>query len=320
MGSSGPSSRRADRCRAAADRGRLIAETTVADLLAEGADGRPADFMDRFAFPLPITVICELVGVPVADRDRFRPLAADLTQPLELSALTSPPAALDPNSPIGAAARELAEYFTQLIGERRTSPRGDLLSALVAARDTGDGRLSDQELLANLILLLVAGFETTANLLGNGLAALLDHPDVMAGLRTGQIAISGFIEEVLRHDAPVQVTTRTARTDGLTIDGMPIPPGGNVVLLIGAANRDPARYHDPDRFDPARPDIKPLSFGAGPHICLGNSLARLEAAIALPRLLTRFPTISSVPETPRTRRDRLVLRGLQALPIRMLPR
>ncbi|HEU5028001.1 MAG TPA: cytochrome P450 [Spirillospora sp.] len=308
-------------------------EETVDDLLdglaAATADGRPADFMDRFAFPLPITVICELLGVPVTDRDRFRPLAADLTQALELPALTSPPATPDPggaggpdgpDGPVGAAARELAEYFTQLIGERRASPRGDLLSALVAARDTDEGRLSDEELLANLILLLVAGFETTANLLGNGLAALLDHPGVMAELRTGQSAISGFIEEVLRHDSPVQVTTRTARTDDLTIDGMPIPRGGNVVLLIGAANRDPARYRDPDRFDPVRPDIKPLSFGAGPHICLGNNLARLEAAIAFPRLLARFPKISPVPETPRTRRDRLVLRGLQTLPIHLLQR
>ncbi|CNE91658.1 cytochrome P450 [Mycobacterium tuberculosis] len=294
-------------------------EDAVDTLLAGLAGSGPADFMDRFAFPLPVTVICELLGVPEADRRRFRPLAADLTEALELGAFTIPPGAPDPDGPIGAAARELAGYFTRLIRARRTDPRDDLVSALVAARDAGDGRLSDQELLANLILLLVAGFETTTNLLGNGLAALFDHPGVLAGLRSGEIAVSGFVEEVLRYDSPVQATTRTARADDLTIDGVDVPRGANVILLIGAANRDPVRYVDPGRFDPTRPDIKPLSFGAGPHICLGNSLARLEAAIAFPRLLARFPAISPIPEMPPIRRDRLVLRGHETLPVRLLP-
>ncbi|QKG23250.1 cytochrome P450 [Actinomadura verrucosospora] len=296
------------------------AADALLDGLAEsGADGRPADFMDRFAFPLPVTVIGELLGVPAADRHRFRRPAADLTEALELPALASPPGAVHADGPAGAAARELAGYFTRLIRERRAAPRDDLVGALVAARDAGDGRLSDEELLANLVLLLVAGFETTAGLLGNGLAILLDRPDVRAGLRSGEIEVPGFVEEVLRYDSPVQITTRVARTGGLTVGGLPVPEGGEVVLLIGAANRDPARYRDPDRFDPSRRDVKPLSFGAGPHICLGNGLARLEAAVALPRLLARFPEISAVPGAPRTRRDRLVLRGHETFPVRLVP-
>jgi cytochrome P450 len=279
------------------------------DQLAEAAAGGPVDFMDHVAFPLPVTVICELLGVPPADRRDFRPLAADLTEALELSGNTSASA--------DAAARELAGYFTHLIDERHKAPGDDLISALVAARDAEDGRLSDEELLANLILLLVAGFETTTNLLGNGLAILLDHPGLTTALRTAQIPIASFIEETLRHDSPVQAVTRQAHADDLTVEGIPIPRGSDLILLIGAANRDPTRYNNPDRFDPTRTDIRPLSFGAGPHICIGNGLARLEAAVAFPQLLTRFPNLSATPGRPPLRRDRLVLRGYQTLPIQI---
>jgi len=290
-------------------------EAAVDDLLDQFAEaavaGGPVDFMDHVAYPLPVTVICELLGVPPADRWCFRPLAADLTEALEPFGDTS--AAAD------AAARELADYLTPLISERRAAPGDDLVSALVAARDAGDGRLSDEELLANLILLLVAGFETTTNLLGNGLAILLDRPDLTAALRAQQVPVAAFIEEVLRYDSPVQAVTRQAHADGLTVEGVAIPEGADLILLIGAANRDPARYDDPDRFDPTRTDIRPLSFGAGPHICIGNNLARLEAAVAFPKLLTRFPNLSASPARPPLRRDRLVLRGFQTLPIQMTP-
>lgn len=279
--------------------------------LAEAATRGPVDFMDHVAYALPVTVICELLGVPPADRRRFRPLAADLTEALEPSGETSASA--------DAAARELAEYFAPLIDDRRAAPGDDLVSALVAAHDAGDGRLSDEELLANLILLLVAGFETTTNLLGNGLAILLDRPDLATALRTDQIPVAAFIEEVLRYDSPVQADTRQAHADGLTVEGVPIPKGANLILLIGAANRDPARYADPDRFDPTRTDIRPLSFGAGPHICIGNNLARLEAAVAFPKLLTRFPYLSAAPGRSPLRRDRLVLRGFQTLPVQTTP-
>nr|WP_267254539.1 cytochrome P450 [Catenulispora rubra] len=274
-----------------------------------GADGRTVDFMDQFAYQLPVTVICELLGVPAADHDRFRPLAADLAEALELSADT------DPGPAGAAAARELAGYFTPLISQRRMSPRDDLIGALVAARDADDGRLSETELLANLVVLLVAGFETTTNPLGNGLAILFGRPDLAAALRTGDVAVSGFIEEVLRYDSPVQVTTREAREENQTIVGVPVPEGSVLILLIGAANRDPARRSDPDRFDPTRSDVKPLSFGAGAHFCLGDGLARLEAAVAVPRLLARFPDLTAHPDRQPVRRDRLVLRGYQSLPV-----
>ncbi|MGW7679926.1 cytochrome P450 [Kribbella sp. NPDC054772] len=276
---------------------RPAVEAAVDDLL----DGLPveADFMDRFAFQLPVTVICELLGVPAYDRRRFRPLASDLTAALELTDTADASA--------DAAARELGEYFA----DRIRDPAADgLVGALVAARDAGDERLSDEELLANLILLLVAGFETTTDLLGNGLAILLDQPDRLTDP-------AAFVEEVLRYDSPVQVTTRVARS-GRTVADTTIPAGSNLVLLLGAANRDPARFPHPDRFDAGRADNKPLSFGAGAHICLGNSLARLEATIAFPRLLERFPTITPAGEP--TRRDRLVLRGYQTLPISLADR
>ncbi|ONH28876.1 cytochrome P450 [Pseudofrankia asymbiotica] len=272
-----------------------------------GADGAPFDFMEEFAFQLPVSVICELLGVPVADRHRFRAPAADLTVALEL---TADPADLEP---AGAAARELSRYFRELITERRGDPGGDLISALIAARDTDDGRLSDVELVANLVVLLVAGFETTTNLLGNGLAILFERPRLTARLRSGDVPIAGFVEEVLRYDSPVQATLRVARADGLAVDGRPIPKGGQLVLLIGSANRDPDRYPDPGGFDPTRVGGAPLAFGAGAHVCLGNSLARLEAGTAFPRLLDRFPDLA--PAGAPTRRDRLVLRGYETLPV-----
>ena len=288
------------------------------DRLAKAAE--PADFMDQFAFRLPVSVICELLGVPAADQDRFRPLAADLTEALEATV------SREGLGPAAAAARELGGYFTTLIAERRPAAGDDLIGALMAARDAGDGRLSEQELIANLIVLLVAGFETTTSLLGNGLALLFCHPETAAALRGGILPVDGFIDEVLRYDAPVQLLTRVARAGNLTAGGLPIPEGSQMIVLIGAANRDPARYRDPDRFDPGRFDpgrtdpgrtgSKPLSFGTGPHVCLGSALARLEAAVAFPRLLARFPALSAASGQPPIRRNRLVLRGYQTLPVR----
>jgi cytochrome P450 len=283
------------------------ADRLLDDLAKSAAGGAPVDFMDAFAFHLPVTVICELLGVPDHDRARFRPLAADLTEALELS--TNLSAAAD------TAAGELADYFTQLIAERRAVPRDDLIGALVAIRDANDGRLSEQELLANLITLLVAGFETTTNLLGNGLATLLRRPGLVAGLADQTVTMAGFVDEVLRYDSPVQATARVARTAGLKIVGQPVPEGSQVLVLIGAANRDPGRYPNPDHFDATRTDSRPLSFGAGAHVCIGNALARLEGAIAFGRLLARLPDLSAAPGAQPQRRDRLVLRGYQTLPV-----
>jgi cytochrome P450 len=153
----------------------------------------------------------------------------------------------------------------------------------------------------------------------DGLAILLDRPHLTAALRTEQIPIAAFIEEVLRFDSPVQAVTRQAHADGLTVGGVTIPKGSAMLLLLGAANRDPARYPDPDRFDPGRGDIRSLSFGAGAHICIGNNLARLEAAVALPKLLNRFPGMSAAPGRPGLRRDRFILRGFETLPVQVTP-
>lgn len=280
------------------------------DQLAEaGADGSPVDFMDAFAYRLPVGVICELLGVPEADRARFRPLASDLTAALELIASDQELAAAD------TAADELGDYFVELAARRQAEPADDLVSALVQAAAADHGRLSGRELLANLALLLVAGFETTTNLLGNGLGLLFDHPAELAAFQEGRISPAGFVDEVLRYDSPVQLTSRISLNDDLRVGGIPAPYGTGVFLLLGAANRDPVRYADPDRFDPRRTDSQPLSFGAGPHFCLGAQLARLEATVAMPALLARFPALA--PAGARTRRDRLVLRGYDTLPVRL---
>jgi len=275
----------------------------------EAAGGSPVDFMDAFAFALPASVICELLGVPDQDRHRFRGLASDLMATLELLADPSGLPAAD------KAAAEVSEYFTALADQRRADPRDDLVTTLVQARDAADALLTDEELIANLASVLLAGFETTTHLLGNGLQLLFEHPDVMAGLRVGKIATQSFVEEVLRYDSPVQVSNRRALADGIDIDGVPVPAGTHVVLLLGAANRDPARYADPGRFDPERGDIQPLSFGGGMHHCLGAMLARLEGAVAFDGLLSRFPALGPAAGTRPTRRDRLALRGYETLPV-----
>lgn len=290
---------------------RPAVETAVGRLLdgmaEQGADGSPVDFMDALAFRLPVGVICELLGVPEQDRYRFRDLASDLTVALEIIQDLDELAAAD------EAADELARYFTELAAERLARPQDDLVTDLARIAAADDERLSAEELLANLVLLLVAGFETTTNLLGNGLALLFRHPEAAAGLRSGAITPAGFTDEVLRFDSPVQVTGRVALEEGLAVEGLPIPPGHAVTLLIGSANHDPARYERPEVFDPTRTDNQPLSFGGGTHFCLGSQLARLEAEVAMPALLDRFPRLA--PGGVPTRRDRLVLRGYETLPV-----
>ncbi|MFF2611770.1 cytochrome P450 [Kitasatospora sp. NPDC058046] len=273
----------------------------------QGADGSPVDFMDAFAFRLPVGVICELLGVPEQDRYRFRGLTSDLTVALEIMQDLDGLAAAD------EAADELAGYFTELAAERLARPQDDLVTDLARIAAADDERLSARELLANLVLLLVAGFETTTNLLGNGLALLFRHPEAAAGLRSGRITPAGFTDEVLRFDAPVQATGRVALEPGLVVEGLPIPPGSGLTLLIGSANHDPARYERPEVFDPTRTDSQPLSFGGGTHFCLGSQLARMEAEVAVPALLDRFPRLA--PGGVPTRRDRLVLRGYETLPV-----
>jgi cytochrome P450 len=275
------------------------------DAIADrGADGSAVEFMQDFAYLLPVTVICELIGIPDSDRAGFRPLARDLAGIFEMHDLEALPR-------INAAAVELLSYFTDLAAQRRSDPRDDLLSDLLAVSDAADGRLTDAELLHNMTLLLVAGFETTTNLLGNGLHIVLDRPEYVEGVGTGSVPPAGFVEEVLRFDSPVQLTSRHAYDT--TISGVPVGAQSEVVLLLGAGNRDPRRFANPLSFDPARADGGPLSFGGGAHFCIGAALARLEGAVAFPRLFGRFPKIARAGEP--TRRDTLLLRGFDRLPV-----
>jgi cytochrome P450 len=283
-----------------------MADTLLDSMAQCGADGSAVEFMHDFAFLLPVTVICELIGIPESEREGFRPLARALAATLEINA------ELSVLEPADAAAVYLKEYFAALAAERRTAPRDDLLSALVQISDADDGRLSDGELLDNLILLLVAGFETTTNLLGNGLRVILTNPLAMAGLRGGTMPVAAFVDEVLRYDSPVQLTSRR-RTDPIDVAGVRIEPYDEVVTLLAAGNRDPRRFADPDAFDPQRSPGGPLSFGAGPHFCIGAALARLEASVAFPRLLARFPALAAAGEPER--REGLVLRGFETQPI-----
>jgi cytochrome P450 len=266
------------------------------------------DLIADLAYPLPVMVISELLGVPVDDRDRFHDWSAAIAQSLDVLTKRGPDVVARAN----AAALALTEYFRQLVDARRQQPRDDLLSALVAAEE-GGLRLSEEELLATCVLLFFAGHETTVNLIGNGMFALLRHPDQLATLRAEPALIGSAIEELLRYDGPVQRTGRVALAD-VEIGGSVIRRGERVSVLLGAANRDPDRFAEPDRLDIARGDNHHLAFGGGIHYCLGAPLARVEAQVAIETLLRRLPGLGLRTDTP-TWRDNLVLRGLTALPL-----
>jgi cytochrome P450 len=270
-------------------------EAMVAGLL-DGLAG-DTDFVERFAFPLPVNVIGELLGVPPADRAQFQTLVRDWSQVLDVIT----PEVLARADP---AATVIRDYLAGLAAERRAAPRDDLISALVAAEAGGD-RLTEDELLTMAALLYGAGFETTTNLLANGLVALDRNP----GQAFGDPAVA--VEELLRYDSPVQIVSRVAYED-VELGGTTVAAGERVVAYLGAGNRDPERFADPHRLDLARADNAPLSFGGGIHYCLGAPLARLEAQIAFPALLRRFPGLEI--GTP-VRRDSLTLRGYLSLPV-----
>ncbi len=284
-------------------RTRIVA--LVDELLDDFGPG-DVDVMDALAFPLPVTVIGEMLGVPAEDRPGLRPLVRAVTAVLELAVT---PAAL---AEAAAADDRLEEYFAGLVAERRARPRDDLLTKLIEAEDKGD-QLSERELISTAILLFAAGFETTTHLIGNGLLALLRHPDQLARLRADRSLVRPAVEELLRYDSPVQIAARTAYED-LSIGGQRIDAGGLVLAMLGAANRDPARFADPERFDVARDEGPPMSFGGGIHFCLGAALARLEGQIVLDRLLDRFGVMELIGVPAH--RDSLTLRGLVDLRVR----
>jgi cytochrome P450 len=283
---------------------------TLADLAGAGAH---VDVMPELAFPLPVAVIGELLGVPVADRAQFQALVRAATRMLE------PTADVEDLRGARTARITMEHYFEELIAERRRHPADDLLSELIAVSD-GSDRLTQDELISTAILLFAAGFETTTNLIGNGLRALLCHPDQLAHLRASGDdlgAVQRAVEELLRWDSPVQLDGRVALRDA-EIEGQAIAPGDQVMTLLGAANRDPRRFSDPDTLDLRRDEGPPMSFGSGIHFCLGAALARLEGQVCFSRLLTRFKDIELGDEGVAIR-DSITLRGLARLPVALTP-
>jgi cytochrome P450 len=268
------------------------------------------DVLGDLAYPLPTVVICELLGVPAADREKFKGWSADASRMLD-GYLDQ--AAMDKGM---VAGMYLFQYFTDLVEERRRQPRGDLLSALLAAESQGD-RLTHAELLSTATLLFVAGFETTMNLVGNGMLALLRNPDQLTRLRDDPALIRPGVEELMRYDGPVHVTARIAMAD-VEIGGETVRKGEQAVAILGAANRDPEQFPDPDRLDVSRTPNRHLAFGGGPHFCLGASLARMEGQIAFATLLRRLPDLELVTSSPGYR-DHYVIRGLTELQVRFTP-
>lgn len=280
---------------------------TADRLLARAGDPAGFDLIDALAFPLPIAVICHLLGIPAEDQAKFR------TWGHALAATLDPTAAPDGEGQTRAAELALTAYLRNLVNARRAAPDGSLLSALIAAEEGGD-RLSTGELTAVALLLLVAGFETTVNLIGNGAVALLEAPGQWGQLREEPELIPGAVEELLRYDSPVQMTSRIATQD-IEVEGTVIPRGAAVLVSIGGANRDPGTFDQPDRLLIDRPNAsRHLSFSLGIHHCLGAALARLEGRIALEQLTSRYSRLE-LSGTP-VRRPLLVLRGYEAIPVR----
>jgi hypothetical protein len=267
------------------------------------------DLIEDFAFRLPVTIICDMLGIPDEHREMFYASSRDggrLLDPVPLS-----PDEIKKGNAGNAMA---AMYFQQLFELRRKQPADDLTTQLVQAEEDGS-KLSNEELTANIILLFGAGHETTVNLIGNGLLALHRNPDQLALLKSNPALITNAIEEFLRYDSSVQMSGRVALEDIDDLGGKKIPKGESVLCLLGSANRDPAVYPDrPDRLDITRPNVRPLSFGGGIHFCLGAQLARIEAEIAISTLLRRLPDLRlDNAETPQWR-PTFVLRGLKVLP------
>jgi cytochrome P450 len=276
----------------------------VDDLLAEVDDRM--DVIADLAFPLPALVICEMLGVPVDDREELKHWSSAAAR------LLDPLVDADVFRRADAGLRHFTEYFTALITERRAEPRDDLLSQLIQAEEEGD-RLTDRELIANATFLFGAGHETTQNLIGNGINLLARHPDQRALLRDNPGLIKNAIEEFLRFEPPVQVTGRSVTTP-VSIGGVDLQAGERCVILLAAANRDPERFEDPNRLDVTRPDVRPLSFGGGIHHCLGAALARVEGQVTVGTLVREFPKIELESDEVEWR-ENFTLRGPKTLPV-----
>jgi hypothetical protein len=290
-------------------------EQLVTELMDAALTAGEFDLVQQIAYPLPLTIVCELVGVPAADHAAVQKWSQWLARGFDPEVLLPPEAAAQRSE----AARDFMAYFRELIDERKRRPADDLLSALAAVEDNGD-TLTETELLATCVTTLVAGHETTVNLVANGVLALARNPDQIELLRQRPELIESAVEEMLRYDPPVQLTTRSA-TRPMTVGGREFAPGEGVVVLMNSANRDPAAFTDPERFDVSRfaqRDVAPahqLAFSLGIHYCLGAPLALLEMEILVAQLLTRVSGIDLLTDNPPYKPN-LVVRGLDSLPVR----
>jgi cytochrome P450 len=283
-------------------------ERIVEQLLAEAADRATIDVMSEFALPLPVQIISEMLGMPPADHDQLGDWSHALVRGLD------PAITPEEDEAATAAGQGMFAYVGQVVTDKRTHPGDDILTALIAAEEAGD-RLTTEEIQAQVMLLYVAGHETTANLIGNGLTNLFRFPEQMDLLRADPGLDANAVEEVLRYDSPAQFTRRVNR-EPLEIDGVTIPTGSLVTLALGSANRDPRKWGaTADVLDVARPGANEhVSFGGGSHFCLGNALARLEAQVALPKLVRRFPRMEPAAPEPAWM-HRITLRGVETLPV-----
>jgi cytochrome P450 len=278
----------------------------ITELLDDMSTQREVDLLASFAFPLPITVICELLSIPVADRDDFRKWSASL-----ISDAVSPEV-------FEADATAMVRYFRELLAAKRQQPADDLLSALITARDEGDG-LQENELVAMVFLLMLAGHETTVNLIASGMLALLLNPRQLDQLRADPSLIGRAVEELLRYVSPVNHATFRFAAEPVEIGGARIGQGEPLLIALSSADRDPSRYADPDRLDLGRDSSGHLAFGHGIHYCLGAPLARLEAEIAFGGLLSRFGSMQlAVPAESLRWRPSTLIHGLEALPVRLV--
>ena len=282
-------------------------EEIVEELLDDLADKDSFDLISDFAFPFPVIVIAEMLGIPAEDRDKFNVWSNDIALAVE------PILSGEEIVRVERASDEIIEYFEGIIEQRRRQPRDDMLSALLAAEEEGD-RLTHDELLGTLMLLLLAGNETTRSLIGNGMLALLKNPDQLQRLRENPDLLESAIDEMLRYDSPVQFIIRVVMED-VEFKGKRFRAGQKVLLLVGASNRDPTVFTDPGALDIGRQEKSHLSFGRGIHYCLGSPLALLEARVAFANLIERFSSIELVTEPDF--RNQIVLRGVESLWIRV---
>ncbi|MEX0776870.1 MAG: cytochrome P450 [Phycisphaeraceae bacterium] len=288
------------------DRLKPHVQAIVKELLDDASANRQMDVVRDLAYPLPVTVIAELMGIPAEERDQFKRWSGQI---VEFQA--TPRISADVVGRSQKALLELRAYFRDICVQRRAEPREDLISLLVQAEDAGD-RLTEEELLSTCVSILIGGHETTTNLITTALWALLNHPEQMRALREDESLIGGAVEEFLRYEAPLQRLGRVAMQD-VALRGQAVKQGQTVLLMLGAANRDPAQFPDPDRLDIRRQPNRHVAFGYGVHFCLGAGLARLEAPIAINTMLQRMPNLAS--QTSRLQWQPGVFRAPVALPV-----